>query len=129
MSRTSKAIKGKRKVEAKKARPAVKRRAVPELMRSERRVKEVQGAGNYGTNGSCDNAGPQAGEAVALATNAAPNQSGRSDPLQRPDTVARATALYPQATTTALAALQAWFLLPLRSLQTWQEAWFRLLPR
>jgi hypothetical protein len=27
------------------------------------------------------------------------------------------------------AALQAWFLLPLRNLQSWQEAWFRLLPR
>jgi hypothetical protein len=28
-----------------------------------------------------------------------------------------------------LAALQAWFLLPLRNLQSWQEAWFRPLPR
>jgi hypothetical protein len=41
----------------------------------------------------------------------------------------RATAIYPQATVTALAALQAWFLLPLRNLQSWQEAWFRPLPR
>ena len=133
MSRSSKAIKAKRKVAAKKARPAVKRRAVPERMRPERRVDEVtRGAGNYGKNGSRDDAGPQAGEAVALATNAAPkmnDQSGRSDLLQRPDTVARATALYPQAPATALAALQAWFLLPLRNLQSWQEAWFRLLPR
>jgi hypothetical protein len=38
-------------------------------------------------------------------------------------------ATYPQATVTALAALQAWFLLPLRNLQSWQEAWFQLLPR
>jgi hypothetical protein len=43
--------------------------------------------------------------------------------------MARATAIYPQATVTALAALQAWFLLPLRNLQSWQEAWFRPLPR
>jgi hypothetical protein len=106
---------------------------MPERMRSGRRVEEVtQGAGNYGTNGLPDNAGPQAGEAATLATNAAPTmteQSGRSDPLQRPDTAARATALYPEATATALAALQAWFLLPLRSWQSWQEAWFRLPPR
>jgi hypothetical protein len=133
VSRSSKAIKGKRKVATKKARPAIKRRAVPERMRSERLVEEVtHGAGNYGTNGSRDDAGPQAGEAVALATNAAPkmnDQSGRSDPPQRPDGTARATAIYPQATATALAALQAWFLLPLRNLQSWQEAWFRLLPR
>ena len=131
MSRSSKAIKGKRKVETKKAR--VKRRAVPERMRSERGVEEVtHGAGYYGTSGSCDNAGSQAREAVALATNAAPkmnDQSGRSDPPQRPDGMARATAIYPQATATALAALQAWFLLPLRNLQSWQNAWFRLLPR
>ena len=83
VSRSSKAIKGKQKVAAKKARPAVKRRAVPERMRSERRVEEVtHGAGNYGTNGSRDNAGT--GEAVALATNAAPkmnDQSGRSVPF------------------------------------------------
>jgi hypothetical protein len=134
VSRSSKAIKGKQKVVTKKARRTVQRRAVPERMRSERRVDEVtHGAGNYGTNRSRDeDAGPQAGEAVALATNAAPkmnDQSGRSDPPQRPDTVARATAIYPQATATALAALQEWFLLPLRNLQSWQEAWFRLLPR
>ena len=133
MSRSSKAIKGKRKVAAKKARRTVKRRAVPERMRSERRVEEATPrAGNYGTNGSRDDAGARAGEAVALATNAAPkmnDQSGRSDPLQRPDAGAQATAIYPQATATALAALQAWFLLPLRNLQSWQEAWFRLLPR
>jgi hypothetical protein len=129
VSRSSKAIKGKRKVETKKAR--VKRRAVPERMRSERGVEGVtHGAGDYATNGSRDNAGSQAGEAVALATNATPkmnDQSGRFDPPQRPDAMARATAIYPQAT--ALAALQAWFLLPLRNLQSWQEAWFRILPR
>ena len=101
-----------------------------ERMRSERRVDEVtHGAGNYGTNGSRDDAGPQAGEAVVLATNAAPKMNDQLDPPQRPDTVARATAIYPQATATALAAVQAWFLLPLRNLQIWQEAWFRLLPR
>ena len=56
VSRSSKAIKGKRKVETKKAR--VKRRAVPERMRSERGVEEVtRGAGYYATNGSRDNAG------------------------------------------------------------------------
>jgi hypothetical protein len=129
VSRSSKAIKGKRKAETKKAR--VKRRAVPERMRSERGVKEVtHGAGYYARNGSRDNAGSQAGAAVALATNAAPkmNDPGRSDPPQRPDAMARATAIYPQATA-ALSALQAWFLLPLRNLQSWQEAWFRLLPR
>jgi hypothetical protein len=43
------------------------------------------------------------------------DQSGRSD--------------LPPATATALAVLVAWFLLPLRNLQSWQEAWFRLLPR
>jgi hypothetical protein len=118
MNRSS--TKGKRKVETKKAR--VKRRAVPERMRSERRVEEV----NCGTNGS------QADGAVALATNAAPkmiDQSGRSDFPQRPDTLAGTTSIYPQATVTALAALQAWFLLPLRNWQSWQGAWFRLLPR
>ena len=106
---------------------------MPERLRSGRRVEEVtHGAGNYGTNGPLDNAGPQAGEAVTLATNAAPkmnDQSGRFDPPQRPDTVAWATAIYPQATAAAFAALQAWFLLPLRNLQSRQEAWFRLLPR
>ena len=132
MSRSSKA-KGKRKVVTKKARPPIKRRAVPERMRSERRAEEVtHGAGNYGIGGSRDSAGAQAGEAVALATNAAASKmtdQSRSDPLAGPDTVARTPAFYPQATATALAALQAWFLLPLRNLQSWQEAWFRLLPR
>ena len=130
MSRSSKTIKGKRKVETKKT-PG-KRRAAPERMRSERRVEEVtHGVENYGTNGSRANAGSQVSEAVALATNATPkmnDQSGRSDLPQRPDTAARAT-IRPQATATALAALQAWFLLPLRNLQSWQEAWCRLLPR
>ena len=135
MSRTSKAIKGKRKVVTKKARPPIKRRAVPKRMQSERRVEEVtHGAGNYGIGGARDSAGAQAGEAVALATNAAASKmtvQSRSDPLQGagPDTVARTPPFYPQATATALAALQAWFLLPLRILQNWQEAWFRLLPR
>ena len=101
MSRSSKVIKGKRKV----AKAGVKRRAAPGRMRSERRVEEVtHRAGNYGTNGSPDNAGPQAGEAVALAANVAPKMNEQS-----------------------LAALQAWVLLPLRNLQSWQEAWLRLL--
>jgi hypothetical protein len=111
VSRSSKAVKGKRKVEAKRARPAVKRRAVPERIRSE---EVAHGVVNYGTNESHDNAG----EAVALATNDVSQMN-----------MARAAALYPQATATALAALQAWFLLPLRNLQSWQEAWFRLMPR
>ena len=102
MRRSSKAVKWKRKVSAKKARTAVKRRAAPERMRSERRIDEV-------THG----AGPKMND-----------QSSRSDPLQHPDNVVRAAA-----TATALAALQAWFLLPLRNLQSWQEVWFRLLPR
>ena len=129
VSRSSRAVKGKRKVETKKAR--VKRRAVPERMRSERGVEEgTHGAGHYGTNGSRDNAGSQAGEAVAaIAAPKMNDQSGRSDPPERPGAMARTTAIYPQVAATALAALQAWFLLPLRNMQSWQEAWFRLLPR
>lgn len=61
VSRSSKAVKGKRKGEAKRARPAVIRRAVPERMRSE---KVTHGAGNYGTDGS-----------VARATNAVPKMN------------------------------------------------------
>lgn len=91
---------------------------MPERMRSER---------------SRDRAGPEAGEAVAVATNAAPKKNdppGRSDLRTRPDTVAQGLAIIdPQATATALAALQGWFLLPLRNIQIWQEAWLRLLPR
>ena len=106
---------------------------MPERMRSERRVDEAtHGAGNYGTNGSRDDAGLRRARQLRLLRMPRPtmnDQLGRSDLLQRPDTVARATALYPEAPATALAALQAWFLLPLRNLQSWQEAWFRLLPR
>ena len=123
MNRSSKAVKGKRRVETK---ARLKRRAVQERIRSEWRIDEAtHGAGNYGTNGSRDEAG-----AVALATIAGSkmnDQSGRSDPPHRPDTVAGTTPIYPQATATALAALQAWVLLPLRNLQSWQEAWLRLL--
>jgi hypothetical protein len=61
---------------------------VPERMRSEGGVEEgTHGAGHYGTNGSRDNAGSQAGEAVALAAIAAPkmnDQSGRSDECRQP---------------------------------------------
>jgi hypothetical protein len=107
VNRSSRAVKGKRKVVTKKAR--VKRRAVPERMRFKRGVEEVtHGAGYYGTSGSCDNAGSQAGEAVALATNAAPkmnDQSGRSDPPHRPDTVAGTTPIYPQATATGFGGI------------------------
>ncbi len=82
VSRSSKA-KGKRKAETKKAR--VKRRAVPERMRSERGVEEVtHGAGYYARNGSPDSAGSQAGEAVALPTNAAHK-------MNNPGSMARAT--------------------------------------
>jgi hypothetical protein len=104
MNRSSKVVKGKRKVETKRAR--VERRAVPERMRSKPGVEEVtNGEGYYGPRGSGDNAaGSKAAEAIALATHAAP-------------------------TAPAFAALQAWFLLPLRNLQSWQDAWFRLLPR
>ena len=42
MRRSNKAVKGKRKVAAKKARPAIKRRAVPERIRSDRHVEEVR---------------------------------------------------------------------------------------
>jgi hypothetical protein len=102
VNRSSKAVKGKRRVETK---ARLKRRAVQERIRSEWRIDEAtHGAGNYGTNGSPDNAGPQAGEAVALAANVAPKMNEQS-----------------------LAALQAWVLLPLRNLQSWQEAWLRLL--
>ena len=56
------------------------------------------------------------------------DQVGKSG-SEPPGTVTPATAIHPQATAIALAAFQAWFLLPLRTLQNWQEAWFRLLPR
>jgi hypothetical protein len=82
--RSSKAIKEKRKVEPKKARPAVERRAVFERTRSERRIEGLApGAGNHGTDGSRDNAGPQASEAVALATNAAPKIVNQLEPARQ----------------------------------------------
>jgi len=117
VGRSSNTVTRKRKVATKKAQ--AKRKALPERVRSERRIEEV-------THGSGDNAG-----AVALATNAGPkmdDQVGKSG-SEPPGTVTPATAIHPQATAIALAAFQAWFLLPLRTLQNWQEAWFRLLPR
>jgi hypothetical protein len=120
VSRSSKAVKGKRKVEAKKARPAVKRRAVPERMRSDRRVDEGRpDAAKRVTDELRGNAGGLAGQAISPADS--------SDPPRRQETLVGAVQIYPPAT--ILAALQVWFLLPLRSLQIWQEAWFRLLPR
>jgi hypothetical protein len=117
--RSSKAVKWKRNVSAKKARTAVKRRAVPERMRSDRRVDEGRpDAGKRVTDGFRNNAGPLAGQAAA-----------DSSPPRRQETLGGAVQIYPQATATVLAALQVLYLLPLRSLQTWQEAWLRLLPR
>ena len=76
---------------------------MPERVRSERRIEEAtHGGGTTEQMVLAINAG-----AVALATNAGPkmdDQSGKSGP-QRADTVARATAIHPQATATALAAL------------------------
>jgi hypothetical protein len=37
--------------------------------------------------------------------------------------------IYSQVAALACATLPAWFLLPMRNLQIWQEAWARLLPR
>jgi hypothetical protein len=130
VDRSSKIVRGKKKGQTTKAR--VKRRAVPERVRSHQRVEDVtRPSGDYRTGASRDNAGPQARETVVLATNSASkmnDQSGRSDLPQRPDS-APTTTIYPQATATALAALEAWFLLPLRTWQSWQGAWARLLLR
>ena len=116
MRRSNKAVKGKRKVAAKKARPAVKRRAVPERIRSDRHVEEVRSnADKLVTEGIGSNVVPLTGQAIS------------PDSPQGKDT--GAMQAYPHATAAVFAALQALFLLPLRSLQIWQEAWFRLLPR
>ena len=128
MRRSSKAAKGKRKVAAKKARSAVRRRAMPERMRSDRHISVVtHAATKRGTNEASDTP-----RAASLVTNAPPNvadQSAGSDPSQRPDVRMRGMAMYPQTIATALPGLQAWFLFPIRAFQIWQEAWFRLLPR
>jgi hypothetical protein len=94
---------------------------VPERMRSNRRVDEGRpDAGKRVTDGFRNNAGPLAGQAVSAAD---------SSPPRRQETLVGTVQIYPQAMATVLAALQALFLLPLRSLQTWQEVWLRLLPR
>jgi len=117
MSRSSKTVRGKRKPETKTARKAVKRRAVPERMRSDRGVEEMtHSAGEYGIRGG-ENEKLQAPHPAPVATSAASNINER-----RPDAVMQATA-------SALAAVQAWFVLPLRTLQCWQQAWVRLVPR
>jgi len=120
MRRSNKAVKGKRKVAAKKARPAIKRRAVPERIRSDRHVEEVRSnADKLVTEGIGSNVVPLTGQAVSPADNADSPQGQETGAMQ----------IYPHATATAFAALQALFLLPLLSLQIWQEAWSRSLPR
>ena len=120
MRRSNKAVKGKRKVAAKKASPAIKRRAVPERIRSDRHVEEVRSnADKLVTEGIGSNVVPLTGQAVSPADNADSPQGQETGAMQ----------IYPHATATAFAALQALFLLPLLSLQIWQEAWSRSLPR
>jgi hypothetical protein len=95
---------------------------MPERMRSDRGVDEGRpDAGKRVTDGLPDNAGLLAGQAISAADS--------SDPPRRQETLVGTVQIYPQATATVLATLQALFLLPLRGLQTWQEAWLRLLPR
>jgi hypothetical protein len=118
--RSNKAVKGKRKVAAKKARPAVKRRAVPERIRSDSHVEEVSSnAGKLVTEGIGSNVVPLTGQAISPADDADSPRGQETGAMQ----------IYPHATATVFAALQALFLLPLRSLQSWQEAWSRFLPR
>ena len=111
MSRSSR-VKGKRKLEAKKARTAAQRRTVSLRVQFDRRVEDPS-AGNRGTNESRNNAGFR--EAVALGPGAT------SKMIEFP-------AAYSGAGAPAVTALQAWFLLPLRNLLTWHEMWIRLLP-
>ena len=104
---------------------------MPERVRSDRRVEEVtRPAGDYRRGGSRDNAGSLPSQAGVLSSAPKKNDpSGRSDLSRRPETIDLATAIYPQATAIALAALQAWFLLPFRTWQSWQGAYARLLLR
>jgi len=118
--RSNKAVKGKLKVAAKKAKPVIKGKAVPERIRSDRYVEEVRpNAEKLVTDGMAGNVVHLTDPAISLA--------GNADRLRGPET--GAIQAYPHGTAAVFAALQALFLLPLRSLQTWQEAWFRLLPR
>ena len=120
MRRSNKAVKGKRKVAAKKARPAIRRRAVPERIRSIRHVEEVRpNAGKSVTEGIGSNAVPLRGHAISTADSSGSPQGLETEAVQ----------IYPHATATVFAALQALFLLPLRSFQSWQEAWSRFLLR
>lgn len=122
MGRGSNAVKAK----PKNRRAAVKRRAVPERMRSDLRVERHPNAGKRITDGHRDNAGLQAGDAVSVAASAASNPSIGSDPPQRPIALMRGIS---HTTATSLPGFQAWFLFPLRAFQIWQNAWFGLLPR
>ena len=109
MRRSNKAVKGKRKVAAKKARPAIRRRAVPERIRSNRHVDEVRpNAGKSVTEGIGSNAVPLRGHAISPADSSGSPQGLETEAVQ----------IYPHATATVFAALQALFLFPLRSLQS-----------
>ena len=128
MNRRSKVVKGKTKVETKKAR--VKRRTVPERVRADRRVEEVtRPAGDNRTGGSRDNAGSRPRQAGVLPLNAPKmnDQSGGLDLPRRPETIDLATGNLSAAN--AVAALQAWFLLPLCTWRSWQGVYARLLLR
>lgn len=50
-------------------------------------------------------------------------------PPAHSESLAGAMQLYPQAAAGLFAAMQAVLLLPLRSMQSWQEAWLRVVPR
>ena len=67
------------------------------------------------------------GSNVVHLTDPAISLADNADCLRGPET--GAMQVYPHGTAAVFAALQALFLLPLLSLQTWQEAWFRFLPR
>ncbi len=100
---------------------------MPARMRSDHRIEEVtRGPRGNRTGGFRENVAIPAGEAAALSTGAA---SKMSDQPSSHNSVVRAMAIYPQAAATLWAGLQALFLLPLRNFQSWQNAWFRLLPR
>ena len=93
---------------------------MPERIRSDRHVEEVRSnADKLVTEGMGSNVVPLTGQAISPADNADSPQGQETGAMQ----------IYPHATATAFAALQALFLLPLLSLQIWQEAWSRSLPR
>ena len=94
---------------------------MPERIRSDRHVEEVRSnAGRLVTEGMGSNVAPLTGQAISPADDADSPQGQETGEMQT----------YPHATATVFAAaLQSLFLLPLRSLQIWQEAWSRSLPR